>query len=113
MYKYLKGNIAMYFICYKNGRMKLIETYYDPILKVYNWYFNAYLAYKYWCKDFRGLHIDKYMKIFLTIGASRYLIYLIQNYNWNNKKYVNYLDKLHKIELILKKYISNEEGLMI
>ena len=45
MYKEKTENVEVYFICYKKEEMELVETYYDEILNVHNWYFNAYLAY--------------------------------------------------------------------
>ena len=48
MYKEKIGDMEVYFICYKKEEMELIESYYDPILNIYYWYFNCYLAYLNW-----------------------------------------------------------------
>ena len=48
MYKSKEENVEVYFICYKKEEMDLVESYYDEVLDIHYWYFNAYLAYKYW-----------------------------------------------------------------
>jgi len=47
MYKEDFGDVEIFFICYKQKKMQLLEEYYDEILDVHCWYINCYLAYKY------------------------------------------------------------------
>ena len=53
MYKSKEENVEIYFICYKKEEMELVESYYDEVLDSHCWYFNAYLAYKHWLKNFK------------------------------------------------------------
>ncbi len=105
MYKIETENVAIYFICYKKGEMDLIETYYDPITKTDNWYFNAYIAYKLWKKHFKNTDYSKLFKMLLTVGASRYIMYVIENHQYQNKnEYHKYMQDLKRIEPIIEKF---------
>lgn len=86
MCKEKEENVEIYFICYKKREMELVESYYDEILNTQYWYFNAYLAYKEWKKKFKNLHVEKLTKDLLTLAASRYLIYQIENHKYKNAK---------------------------
>ena len=98
MYKSKEENVEIYFICYKKEEMELVESYYDEVLDIHYWYFNAYLAYKYWLKKFRGLNVGKLSKQLLVVAASRYLLYQIENEENKSqkKKYMKDLAKIQK-----------------
>ena len=109
MYQEKEENIEIYFICYKKDEMELVESYYDEILKTQYWYFNAYLAYKEWRKKFRNLKVEKLTKQLLTLAASRYLIYKMENQQYKNaKEEKRILKDLESIQKELK--IIMEEG---
>lgn len=109
MYQEKEENIEIYFICYKKDEMELVESYYDEILKTQYWHFNAYLAYKKWRKKFRNLKVEKLTKQLLTLAASRYLIYKIENQEYKNEKEEKRILKdLENIQKELK--IIMEEG---
>ncbi len=106
MYKFETENIEIYFICYKKEEMELIENYYDPVLDVHNWYFNCYLAYKYWQKDFQKLKMGELARKLLIIAASRYIIYTLENEKYhNNKEYQRLLKDLKIIDPELQEII--------
>ena len=111
MYKSETENVEVYFICYKK-EMQLIETYYDEILNTHCWYFNAYLAYKYWKKSFKNLQLKETSKNLLIVAASRYLLYCLENNNFKSKKDRNRF--LKDLEIIQKElnYIMNEDELI-
>lgn len=105
--KNVNENVEVYFICYKKEEMELVETYYDDILKIYYWYFNSYLAYKYWKIKFKGLKIGKELKDLLTIAASKYLNYCVINNEYtNNKDKKEKLTNLEKIQPDLTSIIT-------
>lgn len=107
MYKSETENIEIYFICYKKGEMELIETYYDPILDIHSWYFNAYLAYKYWKKEFKKIKMGDMAKNLLTIAASKYIIYSLEKENYRSQKeYLELLKDSKIIEPELKRIIE-------
>ncbi len=107
MYKSSSENVEVYFICYKKEDMELVDTYYDPVLDVHYWYFNAYLAYKYWKRNFKDLNLGEISQMLLIVAASRYIIYLLENKEYkNNKEQKKLLKELHKIEPKLKKVIE-------
>lgn len=97
MYKSETENIEIYFICYKKKEMELIETYYDPVLDIHSWYFNAYLAYKHWQKGFKKLKMGDIAKKLLTIAASKYIIYSLEKENYHTRKEYEQLLKDSKI----------------
>ncbi len=108
MYKSSTENVEVYFICYKKEEMELVDTYYDEVLDVHYWYFNAYLAYKYWKNKFKGLELGDIAKMLLIVAASRYIIYALDEKEYkNDKEYKRLLKDLHKIEPILEKIINN------
>ncbi len=112
MYKSETENIEVYFICYKKEEMELVETYYDDILDIHCWYFNAYLAYKYWKKKFKGLKIQETSKKLLIVAASKYLIYRIENEEYETEQERKRLLKdLEKIQPELQK-ITNEDSIL-
>ena len=100
MYKSKEENVEVYFICYKKEDMDLVESYYDEVLDIHYWYFNAYLAYKLWKKKFKGLEVQELSKQLLVVAASRYLIYVIENEEFKTPKEYNKivrdLDKIQK-----------------
>ncbi len=113
MYKEKAENVEVYFICYKKEEMDLVESYYDDVLKIHYWYFNAYLAYKYWKEKFKSLEIGEIGKILLTVAASRYLIYKIEQEDYQNEKeYKRILKDMKKIEPQLAKIIKENEILI-
>ncbi|MCM1053874.1 MAG: hypothetical protein NC483_07890 [Ruminococcus sp.] len=97
MYKIEAENVEVYFICYKKQEMELVETYYDPILNIHNWYFNAYLAYKYWRHNFKKLKMGELARKLLIIAASKYIIYALENELYHNNKEYQRLLKDSKI----------------
>ncbi len=110
MYRNETENVEVYFICYKKEEMSLVETYYDEILDIHYWYFNAYLAYKEWKKRFIGLHFSKLTKDILTIAASRYLMYLLENQDFKNEKeHERILKDLNIMKSKLEKIIKNND----
>lgn len=113
MYKKETENIEVYFICYKKEEMDLVETYYDEILDIHYWYFNSYLAYKYWQKKFKNMEIGELSKNLLIVAASKYLIYCIENKKYQTKKeYQKLLKDMSKIKIELVK-IENEGNYLI
>lgn len=112
MFKDKTENVEVYFICYKKEGMNLVESYYDEVLNIHNWYFNSYLAYQHWKKGFRTLHIKGVSKMLLVVAASRYLIYAIENQEYKNEKeYQKLIKDLAKIQKELKK-IENLEPIL-
>lgn len=89
-------NVEIYFICDKKTEMDLAESYYDKESNTHHWYFNAYLAYHEWKNEFKGIDGDM-TKVLLTVAASKYLIYCI-----DNKKYET-IDELKQIKKDLRK----------
>lgn len=113
MYKNKVENVEVYFICYKKEEMDLVETYYDEVLDIHCWYFNAYLAYKYWKRKYKNLEIGEMSKNMLTVAASRYLIYCIENKVYKNEKeHQRILKDMKKIELSLQKIINENDCLI-
>ena len=100
MYKSKEENVEIYFICYKKEEMELVESYYDEVLDIHYWYFNAYLAYKHWLKNFKDLRVGELTKELLIVAASRYLIYKMENNEFKNnrekKKITQDLKKIQK-----------------
>ena len=101
MYKSKEENVEIYFICYKKEEMDLVESYYDEILDIHYWYFNAYKAYKLWQKKFKGLKAQELTKQLFIVAASRYLLYVLEE-----KKYKNLKEKQKILEDLAK---INEE----
>jgi len=106
MYKEKTENIEIYFICYKKEETNLIETYYDEILDINYWYFNAYLAYNYWKNKFKGLKVKKLVKTILIEAASKYILYELENNpNCDYETLHHDLNKINNyLKNILKKY---------
>ena len=112
MYKSKEENVEVYFICYKKEEMELVESYYDEVLDIHYWYFNAYLAYKYWLRNFKDLEARELTKELLVVAASRYLIYKMENDEFENKKEKKAIMKdLRKIEKELA-YIINKDPIL-
>ncbi len=113
MYKSNTENVEVYFICYKQEEMNLVESYYDELLDIHYWYFNAYLAYKSWKIKFKDLEIGEIGKMFLTVAASRYLIYQIEEEKFSNdKEYKKIMKDLKKINIELEK-ITLENSMVL
>ena len=107
MYKDSSENVEVYFICYKKEEMDLVDTYYDPVLDIHYWYFNAFLAYKYWQNNFKGLELGKIAKMLLIVAASRYIIYVLENKEYKTaKEHKRLLKDLEKIEPKLQKVVD-------
>lgn len=110
MYKSETEKVEVYFICYKKDEMSLVETYYDEILDIHCWYFNAYLAYNYWKSNFKGLELKEASKNLLVVAASRYLIYCFDNNEFKTKKEKkDTLRDLKKIQVELKKIMNADD----
>lgn len=110
MYKFIEENVEIYIICYKKEEMKLIETYYDPVLNVHNWYFNAYLAYKHWKNNFKKLKMGNIARQLLIVSASKYLMYLLDNELYKNQKeYLRILKDMKIIEPELKMIMAEAD----
>ena len=109
MFKSKSENVEVYFICYKKEEMELVESYYDEVLDIHYWYFNAYLAYKGWQKKFKGMGVGNLSKQLLIVAASRYLIYKIENEEYKNEKEKKKILKdLEKIQKELDLIINND-----
>ena len=109
MFKSKEENVEVYFICYKKEDMDLVESYYDEVLDIHYWYFNAYLAYKLWKKKFKGLEVQELSKQLLVVAASRYLIYVIENEEFKTpKEYNKIVRDLDKIQKELTIIISGD-----
>ena len=107
MYKEVAENVEVYFICYKKEEMELIETYYDEVLDIHCWYFNCYLAYKYWKNRIIKFKFNKIYRMLLTVAASKYIFYIIENKKYKNEKeYKKYLKELKKLQPKLKSIIG-------
>ena len=112
MYKNVEENVEVYFICYKKEKMGLVESYYDEILDIHYWYFNAYLAYKLWLKKFKGIKIGEVSKQLLIVAASKYLLYTLENKTYKNNKEEKKLKKeLDQIQKELE-WIINEDTIL-
>ena len=112
MYNDKSENVEVYFICYKKEEMGLVDTYYDEVLDVHYWYFNAYLAYKYWKKNFRNLEAKEDVKALLTIASSRYIMYALDVKDYKTEKEHKRLVKdLKKIEVSLKEIIDEADNM--
>ena len=110
MYKSKEENVEVYFICYKKEDMELVESYYDEGLDIQYWYFNAYLAYQAWKKNFKGMKNIGYLsKQLLIVAASRYLLYMIENEEYKTKREKKIIEKdLEKIQKELEIIINDE-----
>ena len=109
MFKSKEENVEIYFICYKKEKMDLVESYYDEVLDIHYWYFNAYLAYKYWKKKFKGLEVKELSKQLLIVAASRYLIYVIENEEFKTpREYNKIVRDLEKIQKELDIIITDD-----
>lgn len=113
MYKEKTENVEVYFICYKKDEMDLVETYYDEVLNVHYWYFNAYLAYELWKQKFKEMELGELSKTLLIVAASRYIIYKIENEDYNdNKEYKRLIRDMKKVQPQLDKIIKENEILI-
>ena len=111
MYKEETENIEIYFICSKKD-MDLVESYYDAELNIHSWYFNAYLAYQHWQNNFKDLKLGKMAKMLLTVATSRYIIYSLEEKNYQNpEEQTKLIHDLKKIEPKLQKIIKNNSFL--
>lgn len=110
MFKSKEENVEIYFICYKKEKMNLVESYYDEILDIHYWYFNAYLAYQLWKKKFKDLtNISELSKQLLIVAASRYLIYVIENEEFKTpREYNKIVRDLEKIQKELDIIITDD-----
>ncbi len=112
MYKNEFENIEIYFICEEEGE-ELVNVEYNNKKDIHYWYFNSYLCYLKWKTNFKGLKIKELTKNLLTIGASRYLIFKIENAEYQNlTEYQILLKDLKKIQPQLKKIINDNEILL-
>ncbi len=110
MYKNETENVEVYFICYKKEEMNLIETFYDEVLDCHYWYINSYLAYKAWQNKFKKLKFSKMTRNLLTVAASRYLLYCLENNMYKNKKeHKIIINHMNKIDNELQKIIANDK----
>lgn len=111
MFKDKTENVEVYFICYKKEDMELVETYYDEVLDTHCWYFNAYLAYENWKNKFKDINLTEISKMFLTVAASRYVVYCLENGEYkNNKEKKRLTSDLEKMAPTIKE-IANEDGI--
>lgn len=110
MYIEKSENVEVYFICYKKEEMDLVESYYDEVLDIHYWYFNAYLAYQYWKMGFRGITLGEMEKNLLIVATSKYILYKLENSEYQDEKErKKLLRELAKIEPKLKKIIQKNE----
>lgn len=104
-------NVEIYFICDRKEEMDLVESHYDEESNTHHWYFNAYLAYTEWKNDFKGIDGDM-TKVLLTVAASRYLIYCIDNNKYETKEEFKQIKReLRKINPKLKKVVKENKVL--
>lgn len=109
MYKNEYENVEIYFLCDKREDMELIETYYDPVLDVHNWYFNCYLCYIYWQDDYKDLTLGPITKYLLTTAASKYIMYILEEKKYQTKKeYRKFRKDLSSIDKELKSVIKGD-----
>lgn len=105
-------NVEIYFICDRKEEMNLIESYYDSELNIHYWYFNAYLAYEVWKNNFKGID-GELAKMLLTVAASRYLIYRLDNKDYETKDELKQIKKdMKKINPKLDKIIKENKILL-
>ena len=110
MYKNEFENVEVYFICDERKDMGMVDVYYDEINDIHNWYINAHLAYLHWKTGFKNMPIGDLTKGLLTVAASRYLLYVIENDLAKNKKeHKQYVMDLNKIEEGLSHIIQENE----
>ena len=105
-------NVEIYFICDRKEKLDLIESYYEKKTNTHHWYFNAYFAYEKWKNNFKDIKGDL-AKMLLTVAASRYLIYRIEQKDYISKEELAEIKKdLKKINPKLKK-IMNENKILL
>lgn len=105
-------NVEIYFICNRKEKMNLIESYYDEELNTHYWYFNAYLAYKAWQNNFKGIE-GELAKMLLTVAASRYLIYKLEEDDYKTEAELKQIKKdMKKINPKLEKIINENKILL-
>lgn len=89
-------NVEIYFICDRKKGLKLVESSYDEKTNTHYWYFNAYLAYEAWKNNFQEIE-GELAKMLLTVAASRYLIYRIDNKDYQSKEELKKLKREMKM----------------
>ncbi len=109
MYKDDLENVEIYFLCDRKD-MDLVDVYYDRDLNIHYWYFNAHLAYLHWKNGFKNMPLGELTKMLLTVAASRYVLYQIENELYKNKREYKVLVKdLTKLEPLIKDFIQENE----
>lgn len=112
MYKSETENIEIYFICDDRKNMEIVETYYDEIEDKHYWYFNASLSYQKWQQGFHNLEMGDISRMLLTVAASKYILYKLENNEYKNEHEKKRLKKdLKKIEPSLKKIAEETDFL--
>lgn len=105
-------NVEIYFICDRKEDLDLIESYYDKETNTHYWYFNAYLAYKEWKNNFKEIK-GELAKMLLTVAVSRYLIYRLENKDYETKEELRELKKeMKKINPRLDKILKENKILL-
>jgi len=105
-------NVEIYFICDRKEKMDLIESYYDEELNIHYWYFNAYLAYESWKNNFKGIE-GELAKMLLTVAASRYLIYRIEEDDYETDEELKQIQAdMQKINPKLEEIINENKMLL-
>lgn len=105
-------NVEIYFVCDRKEKVELIESYYDEESNTHYWYFNAYLAYEAWKNNFKGID-GELAQMLLTVAASRYLIYRIDQKDYNSKKELKQIKKeMKKINPRLDEIIKENQILL-
>lgn len=105
-------NVEIYFICDRKEDLDLIESYYNEDSNTHYWYFNAYLAYEAWKDNFKGID-GELAQMLLTVAASRYLIYRIDNKDYETKEELKQIKReMKKINPKLDKIIKENKILL-
>ncbi len=109
MYKEELENIEICFLYKKRGK-ELIKTKYNPKTNIHYWYFNTKLCYLSWKDDFKDLNLKPLAKNLITIAASNYILYKLENKDYKNsqEKDILYNDIL-KIEPEITKIMKENE----
>lgn len=102
-------NVELYFICDRKEKMDLVESYYDKRKNTHYWYFNAYLAYEAWKDNFKDIK-GELAKMLLTVAASRYLIYKLEEDDYETEEELQQIKKdMKKINPKLENIINENK----
>lgn len=102
-------NIEFYFNCNDTMSTNLIEKKYNQRKNTTKWYINAYLAYKAWQDNFKSIE-GEMNKMFLTLAATKYIMYRFETHDYSTPEELNKLTKeLEQINEELASIIKSNE----